>query len=171
MTYTRTTSQKSLRLATLFFLLSVSSGIGQEESSWVASEEDLQRFQLFNYCSGADSKAVLDDEKAVDLDLSEESLQNALESRMRAARLHRDRPDGDGLVLDVHVVGRGFKITLALYKSVRDLASGKVYFAATWQAGFTGQHSGRSGYILESTSMLIDEFIAKYLRINEPYCR
>lgn len=101
--------------------------------------------------------------------LTEARLQAAAESRLRSARLY----DSDAvayLYVNVNVVGRAFNIRLEYEKLVRDVATGKLGRAPTWNTGGIGTHGGDAGYIVSTLSEKLDQFLVEYLRVNESAC-
>jgi len=109
---------------------------------------------------------------AADMGLTMEALQAAAESRLRAARLYTEdsvTARFASLYVNVHVVGRGFSISLGYSKWVTD-EFGQSRGAETWGRGITGMHSGDTGFVMSHLSRLLDMFLAAYLRVNEEAC-
>ena len=109
------------------------------------------------------------DTGATKIGLTKGSIQAAVESRMRSARLYN--PDGlHYLYVNVHVVGGAFSSRLKLKKYVLDYASDESYTAVTWENAVTGTHGRDSSYILSSISEQMDQFLVEFLRVNEEAC-
>lgn len=122
-----------------------------------------------------------------EIGLSKETIQNALESRLRAARLYQTPENfsemtrrarllfpGKGfdsyLYVRVSVVGRAFNLDLRYNKLVVDETSGVKNYATTWEKGITGTASG-AGFIMSTLASSIDAFFVEFLRVNEPDCQ
>ena len=109
---------------------------------------------------------------AAEIDLAKASIQVAVESRLRSARLYDSESTfGPYLYVNVNVVGRAFNTSLKYNKQVYDLASDVTSAANTWNTSFTGTHGGGSNYILSTISELMDSFLVEYLRVNEAACK
>ena len=109
---------------------------------------------------------------AAEIDLAKASIQVAVESRLRSARLYDSESTfGPYLYVNVNVVGRAFNTSLKYNKQVYDLASDVTGAANTWNTSFTGTHGGGSNYILSTISELMDSFLVEYLRVNEAACK
>ena len=83
------------------------------------SDEQL-RFRLWTGCQpmGLSVEALSDD--AAKIGLTREALQNAAESRLRAARLYTDNQSAEFLGINVAVIGPAFHISVNFYKRVLD---------------------------------------------------
>ena len=134
-------------------------------------ETRFNRFQLFNNCQPMRLLVEPLPDAAADIELTEERLVLAAESRLRGARLYTAEGFGAYLYLNVNVVGDAFNISLEYRKNVRDLASGEVYLTTTWDTGAAGMH-GRTGaeFIVSGVSRYLDQFLTEYLRVNEVAC-
>ena len=133
---------------------------------------DRDRFKLFNACRPM--KLVVEnltpDAQAVGL--TRERIQLAVESRLRAARLYTEsteKANDTYLYVYIHVVGHAFTIIVSYYKLVTDLVNNSNGLATTWIAEGTGT-SEDAGFIIQGLSGHLDEFLAGYLRVNEPAC-
>ena len=110
---------------------------------------------------------------------TEESIRTTVRSKLRAAQLYReigspwtpyvhlhirpmqDDPDDHTLLNDIAF------ITLQFYKVMNDLWTGTPRLTPVWNhLAWAGTHR-----IYEVTSILTDNFIDEYLRINEPACQ
>ncbi|MXY68586.1 MAG: hypothetical protein F4Y47_08495 [Acidobacteriia bacterium] len=132
----------------------------------------LERFYLFNACRPMQLVVEELDDDAADIGLTQEALQAAAESRLRAARLYAVdgiRADFSHLYVNINVTPRAFSVSLAYYKWVTD-EFGQSASAQTWHSGATGTHGGDAGYIVSALSQYLDTFLAAYLRVNEESC-
>ena len=137
----------------------------------VAVAQSRERFQLFNSCQSMDLALGSLDSDATGIGLTEQSIQNVVESRLRSARLYDSNLFSDSyLYVNVNVIGLAFGIDLEYYKMVIDEASGLRGLAATWSRGLIGTHGRDASYILSSVSELMDLFLVEYLRVNEEAC-
>ena len=131
-----------------------------------------ERFRLFNACQPMELviEGMGTDEAAIGL--TENALQAAAESRLRAARLYTgDSKKADYAYLYVHVsvVGRAHSVRVRYKKMVTD-AFGESFPATTWHIGGIGTHGGDAGFIMSFLSQQLDQFLAEYLRVNEAAC-
>ena len=150
------------------------------------AKERLKKFNLYNGC--LPMKLVVEDLSAdeKEIGLSKEAIQNALESRLRAAHLYQtleNLPEtlkrgrllfpGKGfhtfLYVRVSVVSPAFDITLRYNKLFTDGLSGVNSYASTWDIGTTGIATD-AGFIMNALAGHMDNFIVEFLRINEPDC-
>lgn len=144
-------------------------------------EAERQRFQLYNDCKPMDYGVSLDlsDGESVQ-GLTEKAISDAVESRLRAARLYDSEEPSYFFVyihlLDSQVGGRhtgwAYNMDVSFNKRVRDEASGTRRWASTWERGSIGTapDSGTGEAILGSVRGYMDEFLAEYLRVNEKAC-
>lgn len=149
----------------LVILLTASTVQAQAISDW-------DRFRLFNACRPMN--LVVEDlsSDAQAVGLTRERIQLAAESRLRAARLYtesREKANRAYLYISIHVLGRAHSITVNYNKWVTDLANNSNGLATTWVTGGTGTHD-TAGFIIQYLSSYLDEFLAEYLRVNEPAC-
>ena len=129
----------------------------------------FDRFRLFNHCGPLDFVVEGLPTGASEIGLTESSLQAAVESRLRAARLF-DEDVLPYLYLNVNVFGAAFSIDLRFNKTVDDVATDLRRQATTWQVGGTGTHGKNAGYIRSAVSEFMDQFLVEYLRVNEEAC-
>ena len=151
--------------ASLAVALVSSTAVGETS----AFEEQYARFKLFADCGPMLLVVEELTEPAKKIGLTEEAIQAAAESRLRSARLYSAGAD-PYLYIQVNVVGGGFSVILKYKKLVSDPLSGEEMYAATWDTGSTGTHSGNPGFILSIASGLLDKFLVEYLRVNEEAC-
>ena len=150
----------------LGMLLTASTVHAQAVSDW-------DRFELFNACRPM--KLVVEGlpPDAHEIGLTRERIQLAAESRLRAARLYTEsteKANDTYLYVYIHVVGHAFTTIVSYYKLVTDLVNNSNGLATTWSSDGTGTHSGDAGFIIQGLSSHLDEFLAGYLRVNEPAC-
>ena len=141
---------------------------------WGASYDvpDMDLFQLWASCTPLFPVINLNDTTEGGRVLTEESVQSAVESRLRSARLYSDEP---GLILLWVDVSRfsdtspwPFSIKLALRKLVFDIHSGTNGLARSWQSSSFGL--GPPEIVRATLAEDIDNFLAEYLRVNEAAC-
>ena len=70
----------------------------------------------------------------------------------------------------VNVYAAAYLVRVELHKPVTDQASRQQAITPTWWRGSVGVHSGRSDYILQKVSELMDLFLDEYLRVNAEAC-
>ncbi len=133
---------------------------------------DWDRFELFNACRPMmlAVEELLPDAQAVGL--TEERIQLAAESRLRAARLYTESSEKANsalLYIGIRVVSRAVNITVKYRKWVIDPVSNSNGPAITWETGSTG-HGGNAALHIQSLSSHLDKFLAGYLRVNESAC-
>ncbi len=136
----------------------------------LAQDESRERFQLYTRCAEMGLQVQLD-RKDDDLgDLTTGQIEQAVRSRLRAARLYRET--GYGLLsVRVLTVERAFTTQLYFLKPVRDAVSGMVRFAVTWHRVGVGTYGSDGGnYVISTLSQAMDGFIDEYLRVNEAAC-
>ena len=136
---------------------------------WATAQESLDRFQLFNYCYPM--RIVVEDlsSDAAEIGLTKQSIQVAVESRLRSARIY-DLDSPDWLYIQVTVYAAAFSMELQFKKRVQDIDSGITGSATTWDAGATGTHGRDAGYIRTQISEYMDLFLVEFLRVNEEAC-
>lgn len=134
------------------------------------------RFQLYVNCEPLAVAIDLHGNEKT-LSLTQEQVQNVVESRLRGARIYTDDipPQPAGLVnIRIHIVGWAYQVRLEFLKFILDyLHSIEVGVATTWTRAFTGYHAvelQRKAGILSATSQLMDSFLVEYFRANEAAC-
>lgn len=133
-------------------------------------EKELDRFNLFGDCRPMRLIIETLDQDATKIGLTKEALQAAVESRLRSAQLYRSDGLTPYLYVNVNVVGKAFSIGLEYNKKVYDHLSGLSNAATTWDMRSLGTHGENAGYILSSISQDMDQFLLKFLRVNEDAC-
>lgn len=138
----------------------------------------VERFFLYTECSSMGLLVSIDGaDEAADIGLTDDVIQAAAESRLRAARLYV--PDFKSVIphspvpylhAHIHVVGPAIDVHLGFRKNLLDQISGEENYAQTWEKGSLGTHGGDSSLIMSTLSIALDRFIADYLRVNESAC-
>ena len=136
---------------------------------------DWDRFRLFNACRPMMLAVEGRPPDAQAVGLTEERIQLAAESRLRAAQRYTESGEKANyatLYIGFSVVSPSFNrhaanITVEYHKLVTDLATNSNALAPTWKTGRTGVGGGDANFIISS---LLDEFLANYLRVNDPAC-
>ena len=108
----------------------------------------------------------LTDEDDVLDNLTIGQIEQAVRSRLRAARLYRES-SGYWLAIRVLVVGSAFSTILFFHKPLHDPVSDVSDFAITWQNNYAGTHGGNANFVISSVSQAMDAFLDQYLRVNE----
>ena len=122
--------------------------------------------KLGNKCRQIGLRVLVDDD-AEEVDLTEESVTRVVRRRPRAARMYADNElTNERLYVNVGVYDVAFNIHLEFEKMLYDPKTDDEYFAVTWEMWANGRHSGNKGYILQSVSEKLDEFIDEYLLAN-----
>ena len=132
----------------------------------------LDRFALLNECAPMALLVTPVPDDAAEIGLTEERIRTMAESRLRAARLFSTsrEPFQPYLHIIVTVVGPAFSQAIEYYKVLYDIRSAMSFSTETWSRGVTGTHGRDAGYILQSLSEGIDEFVLEYLRVNDDAC-
>ena len=107
---------------------------------------------------------------AGNLGLTQERLQLAAESRLRAARLYKEEFASPFLYVRVSVVDRAFTVEVNFQKQVLDTETAEFGIATTWNVGTIGVHGQSAQYIVSSLSEHLDRFLTECLRVNEAAC-
>ena len=134
---------------------------------------DLDRFELFNFCRPIQLVVMDLSSDARAIGLTKEGVQLAVESRLRAARLYTESGEKANfafLLIIVRVHSHAYNITVHYGKRVTDLATNWNGPGMMWMNVATGTHGGNASHILQELSSSLDEFLAGYLRVNEPAC-
>lgn len=100
--------------------------------------------------------------------LSGDQIKAKCEVRLRQAGL-KPADGGDRLLyVNVNVIGRGFNIRLAIGRPVQYATSRGTFLivAHTWDASTAGTHIGEAKFILSQLDLLLDQFVAEFLKVN-----
>ncbi len=153
-----------------------------ENAPWVATSES-EKFELWTGCKPLILTLNVHDttdDGFGGFGLSEESIQFAVESRLRAAKLYAELlpvAGGEGYsygpssILDVLVQRddhRLFRVVLKLKKPLFDLDTGLKTLSQSWQTSSYGL--GPPEYIRSVLAEHMDRFISNYLRVNKKAC-
>lgn len=135
---------------------------------------DFDRFELLTGCAPV---ALVVEELpavAVDIGLTEESIEAAVESRLRVAGIYSDGDPDNFLYVNVNVVSDfyAYSVDVAFRKFMTDSSYSALRgFATTWDVGSTGITTyGNADYIRDGALELVDMFIEDYFRVNAEYC-
>ena len=144
------------------------------------AQENLSSYdrQLFTNCAPL-SIAVGLSVKNTDVVLTEEAITEVVEPRLKGPRLFRsDAPQF--LAVDLNVVGTAFSLRMGLNSWIADMGFGRGGTVLMWGTGATGTHGGGeytdaagthgAEYILGLVARHADDFVARYLRVNEEPC-
>lgn len=135
------------------------------------AKNTFKGFQLFSNCEPIYFLAEKLLPNALEISLTEDSIQNAVESRLRSTHLYGEKVLNTHLYVNVNVVGRAFSISLEFNKQVFDPFTGTAGQATTWRHGIDGTHGNDPVYILSTLSQGMDKFLAEFLRVNGEACR
>ena len=147
--------------------------IGMGTGSATASTE--MRRVLYTACALMDfGVADLTPEGMRETDLTKSALVNAVESRLRAARLFPPSKTQDlkqqYLSIHVNITGSAFVVATELNRYIENLGYGFPGFAVVWREISGGPHHHDGQGILSIVSEHLDAFITDYLRANESDC-
>ena len=144
---------------------------------WWFQEGGSERFQLWADCKPVQPKVHVDDMTESGPKLTEESVQSAVESRLRSARLYNDlsgKADALRPILWIIVERFGerelppYSINVALEKIHLDRATGLQGRSTSWRTASFGM--GSPEFVRSMLAEQIDVFLAAYLRVNETKC-
>ena len=125
-------------------------------------------FEMWTGCSSMSTSVTVSENT---IGLRKNNVENAVESRLRAASVYTDDWNGNSLDVRVAVLESSnvFNIGLRFYKRgvLRD-EYGFTAYTPAWQAVFYG--TGSASFVMESLRSLLDEFMNHYLRVNERAC-
>lgn len=170
-------------LCVLAFLLAVPCTAQEIDSESLG----VRRFELFSECRPMDLTVEALGSPAQEIGLTVDRLQTTVESRLRSARLYRDKTldfsrieelqtqirenlRSGNLYLNVNVQGRAFAVLLEYMKFIHDPVSGEDGTATTWRVGSVGTHGRDASFILSIISEYVDRFLVEYLQVNEDAC-
>ena len=136
---------------------------------------DADRFELFNACRPMMLVVEVVPSDAQTFELTER-VQLAVESRLRAARLYTESWEKANFVhlsIGINVLGPTYSIDVKYWKWVTDPVNNSNGRATTWSTGGIGRLGARDrdpAFIIQDLSSRLDEFLANYLRVNDPAC-
>ena len=132
-----------------------------------------ERRTLYTACAPMNFFVVgPDPENSQKIGLTEQAVENAVESRLRTARLYAPPAKQERvqyLYVVTTIVGPAFHLQVELKRRL-DLGYGHTGYATVWTSGTVGTHGGQGQYLLGVVSKHLDRFIASYLRVNEAHC-
>ena len=131
--------------------------------------DDRARFELFTDCVPLRIE-VLVSKSDTAISLAMESVQAAVESRLRSARLY-SAESPYLLGVNINVFGSVFSVALEFYKWLVDPIAGGSGSALTWKLVAIGTHGNNAGYIRSTAAENMDQFVVEYLRVNESACQ
>ncbi len=110
-------------------------------------------------------------EPAIKTGLTESSIRNAAESRLRSARIFNSDYGDQYLYINVNLSSHSNAYSLRVeLKRFLDTGFGFSGYIPVWKLGSVGTHGGDGQFVLGAISEFLDEFITKYLRMNEGEC-
>ena len=137
----------------------------------VIEKNNLDRFKLWNECSHIDFLVTDLSEEVATIGLAKDTIEVAVRSRLRAARLYGSTPEHVSiLIISVKGFGVAFSVSFDYHKVVTDYVTKITWAATTWNTDTTGTHGGEANYILSAVAQLTDKFIDEYLRVNADAC-
>lgn len=109
-------------------------------------------------------------EREVQLVLTNASMADAAESRLRAARLF-EKNASQYLHVKMHRHSVAFTYTIGLHRWIEDSGFGRSGTLPVWTVSRLGTGADKSGELaFEDLSEQVDSFVAAYLRVNEGHC-
>ena len=132
----------------------------------------IGRFKFFNECWPVSVHVATMGEHEKELLISEDIVRDLLETRLREARLYSSLPAPVPLLeVNIMALDAAYSVELSYIKFMDDEASGHSYHATTWDTGMIGEHPElTSGIILDALSALTDDFLDRFLEVNDPLC-
>ena len=130
----------------------------------------VERFELFNDCRPICLIVEGLRPDVAGIGLTRERVQNAVESRLRAARLYTSERGSAMLYVSITAGREVFSLAPRYNKLVLDIASGEANLAPTSSRGSTGTHGRDADYIVSQLSGHLDEVLTQYLSVNEAAC-
>ena len=127
-----------------------------------------EKFQFYNQCSPVSLYWVELNEDAKKLGITEKTVRNLVESRLRSARIYDEKSESS-LLAEINVFENYFTVYLGYFPVVRSLGGYGV--AETWRKTASGTHKGNKNSILSPFPEYIDEFINEYLKVNQKDCK
>ena len=102
--------------------------------------------------------------------LSDGAMENAVESRLRAANLYSKFAE-QVLSVRIVIVGSAFSVRVKLSRWAAHTGFGYAGWVTVWNLGNVGTHGDDGQYIAGVLPEILDRFITEYLRHNEEWCR
>lgn len=135
------------------------------------------RFRFWNDCKPVQLVVARLNQNAKNIGLTEESIEAAARSRLRASRIFTaDENHMPPTTLFVNVdIGKGttFLVSVELWKWLKDDINGisSSWRSSTWDTYSYGTFGANSTIPISLVSQLVDKFIDEYLRVNAAACR
>ena len=145
-------------------------------SAQTTGKVTIERNKLFTGCAPMDFVVEeLDPEDTQKTGLTKQIIANAVESRLRAARLftsiaEQTKDKEQYLYINVGIATHAFNVNVDLDRYLKDIGYGFGGYTTIWHTGGFGTHGGDGTYILGTVSKYLDQFIVSYLRVNEAHC-
>ena len=177
--------------ALLVVLATAAGAAGQDRRDEAAQRECMTRgdpatfdpaflepvcFALWIGCGDIDADVSVGENT---IGVREGDIQNAVESRLRAAGvLYTDmdfrqaRGSSGDLSMTVSFTDTGaFFVELRFTKSfLSDTYGFNAFGVPTWQRDTFGTHGGSAAFVMEAVRRFLDEFMNEFLRVNAPAC-
>lgn len=128
-----------------------------------------QEPNLFTLCAPVMLAVAFTEQEPGALGLGKDAIENAAESRLRAARLLAPTAK-QVLFVNVTSTGPAFFVQVTLHRWVVNTGFSIGGTVAVWESSRLGTHGLDGQYVLGVVSQELDTFLAKYLRMNERHC-
>lgn len=166
--------RKFLFVVVLAFILLPSYLDAKASAKESKKKENLtENFRFFNNCSPMNLIINGIDRGGRKIGLTEQAIQYAIESRLRLARLYspKTKKRDSFLGVQVDVFKKSFSVNVIFWKLLHDPYVTKIYgMARTWVGSTIGTHGGNPTYIVATITEIFEEFLTKFLRVNEKAC-
>lgn len=129
---------------------------------------DHEKFQFYNNCSPVSLYRVSLDENTKKIGITEQAVRNLVESRLRSARIHGEKSKSF-LIVEISGIEDYFTVYLGYFPVVQ--SQGGYGIAETWRRIASGVYTGNKKSILAAFPNYMDEFINKYLKVNQKDCK
>ena len=109
---------------------------------------------------------------ADEVGLSHRAVQDAVESRLRSARIYAYDPTPTNfLFVNLNILdgNTAFSVSASLRRWLPDTGFGRGGFVTLWESEALGTH-GDAQYVLGWLAQIMDRFLVAYLRANEAAC-
>ena len=146
-------------------------------------KEDAEHFGLYMHCAPVEVHVLgFPDEEADAIGLTKDSVELAVRSRLRAARLYKSKNDSNQasvtgfdvrahLWVSVVLTKSASVVRIEMRKSVHDIMSQMMSEATTWSRASLGFHGKDPSRIRGVLAEHMDHFVDAYLRVNEAACK
>ena len=145
------------------------------ESAENGDRERFDRFQLWNECRPMRLIVWPTGQKATAMGLTVHSLEVAVRSRLRGARVYTEDSSEAlwtrlSIIVNVNADVPGFSTSVEYQKFVRDFHD-QTGYAIVWVRGKFGTHGENASFIRNGVAETIDAFLDEYLRVNDAACK